>query len=88
MKKVETPSDTVFVEGLKEILSSDSQDCDKDSDSESEDQAPTTRPRLDFSARSREADRSGRVEIIVRVIAGVAAIGFLIYFVVTITSKM
>jgi hypothetical protein len=88
MKKVDTPSDTVFVEGLKEILSSDSPDCDQGSDTESEDQAPTTRPRLNFSARSRETDRLGRVEIIVRVIAGIAALGLLIYFVITITSKM
>jgi hypothetical protein len=88
MKKVETPSDTVFVQGLKEILSSDSVECDHDTDRESVDQDPTTRPRLNFSANSRDADKVSRGEIIVRVIAGVAALGLLIYFVVTVTSKM
>ncbi len=88
MKKVETPSDTVFEEGLKEILSADSQDYDHDPDTESEPQAPITRPRLNFSASSREYEKLGRVEVIIRVAAGIAALGLLIYFAVSVTSKM
>lgn len=89
MKKVETPSDTVFEAGLKEILCSDSQDCDQDSITESEHQAPAaTRPRLNFSASSREAKKWDRVEVIIRVVAAIAALGLLIYFAVSIASKL
>ncbi|HEX2958006.1 MAG TPA: hypothetical protein VHO70_14325 [Chitinispirillaceae bacterium] len=88
MKKIETPSDTVFEEGLKEILSSESQDCDHGSDNDSELQAPTTRPRLNFSASSRKEKKMERVEFFIRIIAGFAALGLLIYFSISITSKM
>jgi hypothetical protein len=88
MKKLETPSDTVFEAGLKEILSSDSQDNDQESESESEHQAPTNRPRLNFTDSSREAEKLGRFEVIIRVVAAIAALGLLIYFAVSVTSKM
>lgn len=86
MKKIETPSDTVFEQGLKEILSSDSHET-SETNPDSVHQSPITRPRLNFSASSREEKMMNRTELIVRVSAGVAALGLLVYFIITITGK-
>jgi hypothetical protein len=87
MKTVETPSDTVFEQGLKEILSSGSHDTESETYTDSVEQSPITRPRLNFSASSREEKKMRRVELIIRASAGLAALGLLAYFVLTITGK-
>lgn len=87
MNKIETPSDTVFEQGLKEILSNDSHETSFETNPDSVHQSPITRPRLNFSASSREEKKITQTELIIRVSAGVAALGLLVYFIITITGK-
>jgi hypothetical protein len=87
MNKIETPSDTVFEQGLKEILSSDPLDTTSVTSPDSVHQSPITRPRLNFAAGAREEKKMNRTELIIRVSAALAALGLLAYFITTITGR-
>ena len=81
MKKLETLSDTVFEKGLSEILSSDSETEDESTESQE-------RPILTFPETSQvEKKRPIISELLIRILASIAALILLIYFVLNVSSK-
>jgi hypothetical protein len=88
MKKVDSPSDTVFLQNLTELLSSETHNIDQNLESDPVLQSPTTRPKINFPKKYKGEKKGLRTDLVVRIAAAFGALGIVVYLVWTIILKM